>query len=93
MVQLLLANQARPIIIVDWSPLGQGTEYQLLRATIPAGGRALTLYESCHLEHQLANRKIHQEFLGSVPKVFLQYLNLNLSTDFSVYFDLPPLPR
>ena len=35
----------------------------------------------------------HLQVLGNVPKVFCGFLKHNLSTDFSVYFDLPPLPR
>lgn len=69
MANLVLGSKKRPIIIIDWSPLGQGTEYQLLRATIPAGGRALTLYESSHLESQLTNRKVHQEFLSQLSLI------------------------
>lgn len=69
MANLVLGSKKRPIIIIDWSPLGLGTEYQLLRATIPAGGRALTLYESSHLESQLTNRKVHQEFLSQLSLI------------------------
>lgn len=69
MAGFILGNIRRPIIIVDWSPLGQGSEHQLLRATIPVGGRALTLYESAYPECLLTNRKVHQEFLARLCQI------------------------
>lgn len=69
MTGLILGNIRRPIIIVDWSPLGQGTEHQLLRATLPSGGRALTLYESAYPESLLTSRKVHQEFLAKLCQI------------------------
>lgn len=69
MTRLILGNTRHPIIIVDWSPLGQGTEHHLLRATVPVGGRALTLYESSYPECLLTSRKVHQEFLARLCQI------------------------
>ena len=48
----LLKNVKHPIIIVDWSPVNH-VDKQILRATIPIGGRAFTLYEEVHPECKL----------------------------------------
>ncbi|MCF6256020.1 MAG: hypothetical protein L3K25_06920 [Gammaproteobacteria bacterium] len=45
MSQALLKGNQRPLIIVDWSELTTDRDYHLLRASLPVGGRALTLYE------------------------------------------------
>jgi hypothetical protein len=34
--------------IVDWSPLTDDQSQQLLRASLPVGGRSITLYEEVH---------------------------------------------
>ena len=52
-----------PIILVDWSPLCASQKWQLLRASIPVGGRSLTLYEEVHPQSKLGNRKVQQDFL------------------------------
>ena len=45
---LILGGAIRPLIIVDWSDLDGSKRHFLLRASTPAGGRALTLYEEVH---------------------------------------------
>ena len=43
----------RPVILVDWSDLDAAKRHFLLRAAVPAGGRALTVYEEVHtVQHQ-----------------------------------------
>ena len=58
----LLRNIQHPIIIVDWSPVNH-VDKQIIRATIPVGGRAFTLYEEVHPESQLASSKVHKAFI------------------------------
>lgn len=58
----LLRNIKHPIIIVDWSPVNH-VDKQILRATIPIGGRAFTLYEEVHPESQLGSQKVHKAFI------------------------------
>ena len=48
----LLSTVERPWIIVDWSDVELGHEYLMLKATVPVGGRALSIYEEVHpLKH------------------------------------------
>lgn len=51
-----------PIIAIDWSPLCADQSW-LLRAALPVGGRAITLYEEVHPQSKLGNRKIQHLFL------------------------------
>src|SRR5690606_7576163 len=48
MAQWLLKSLPMPVILVDWSPLTDDQSQQLLRASLPVGGRAITLYEEVH---------------------------------------------
>ena len=75
---LLLGGVTQPIIVVDWSKLSHNRRWQLLRASVPVGGRALTLYEEVHPLSKLGNRAVQRRFLarlkdivpsGSVPIV------------------------
>lgn len=58
----LLKNLQYPIIIIDWSPVNH-TDKQILRATIPIGGRAFTLYEEVHPESKLGTLPVHKAFI------------------------------
>lgn len=60
---LLLGGCGRPVILVDWSDLSYDRGFQLLRASIPVGGRALTLYEEVHPLSLLGNRGVQRSFL------------------------------
>ncbi|MCF6259817.1 MAG: hypothetical protein L3J98_06610 [Gammaproteobacteria bacterium] len=58
MSQALLKGNQRPLIIVDWSELTTDRDYHLLRASLPVGGRALTLYEEVHSMKKSIRKKI-----------------------------------
>ena len=60
--QFLLRHIKHPLIIVDWSPVNH-VDKQILRATLPIGGRAFTLYEEVHDESDLGSLKAHKAFL------------------------------
>ena len=56
MAQWLLQSIRLPLILIDWSPLTADQSQQLLRAALPTGGRAITLYEEIHTNLKLGNR-------------------------------------
>jgi hypothetical protein len=45
LARTLLAGNTRPIIIVDWSDFELGRKWLMLKAAVPVGGRAITIYE------------------------------------------------
>jgi hypothetical protein len=61
--QIALARIREPLIIIDWSDLKADQSLHLLRASLPVGGRALTLYEEVHKQRKLNNRRIQIRFL------------------------------
>ena len=69
MTQWLLHALPMPLILFDWSPLTDDQSWQLLRASLPVGGRSLTLYEEVHPRSKLGNRKVQQQFLDCLHRM------------------------
>jgi hypothetical protein len=63
LARMLLAGVAEPLIVVDWSDLKEDQSLPLLRASLPVGGRSLTLYEEVHTQRNLGNRQVQHRFL------------------------------
>lgn len=61
--RLLLAGLTEAVIVVDWSDLKADQSLHLLRASLPVGGRSLTLYEEVHPQAKLNSRQVHIRFL------------------------------
>jgi len=51
---------------VDWSDYSHDRRWQLLRASVPVGGRALTLYEEVHSLSDYGKAYIHKQFLERI---------------------------
>lgn len=69
MARWVLKGQRRPVILVDWSDCAPGHQYLMLKAAVPAGGRALTLYEEVHPLSAYNSRGVHQAFLVRLKAV------------------------
>lgn len=67
--RLLIGQQKHPILIADWSPIPGNELFQLLRISIPMGGRSLTIYEECFKEKKLNNTQVHDNFLDELEKI------------------------
>lgn len=81
LTQWLLARVPQPLILVDWSDLPPNRQWQLLRASIPIQGRALTLYEEVHPLKALGNRRVHLAFLHHLRTVLPSTVRPILVTD------------
>jgi hypothetical protein len=66
MTRMLLRNIEAPIILIDWSVLCADQQFHVLRASIPVGGRALTLYEKIYPQTDLGNRDVQHAFLNTL---------------------------
>ena len=69
MTEWLLKSLPMPLILFDWSPLTNDQSQQLLRASLPVGGRSITLYEEVHPRAKLGNRKVQQQFLERLQRM------------------------
>lgn len=63
MAVLLVGTQPRPLLLVDWSDARCDRSLQLLRASIVAEGRSLTVYEEVHPLTHYDNRTVRAQFL------------------------------
>jgi hypothetical protein len=67
--RITLARIAAPVILIDWSDLKADQSLHLLRASLPVGGRALTLYEEVHPQKKLGNRAVQHRFLQRLSEM------------------------
>lgn len=65
----LIGGHPQPIILVDWSDLSANRDFHLLRASIPVGGRALTIYEQTHHQAYAGKPRVHQCFLAKLKAI------------------------
>ncbi len=78
--QTLLKNIKYPLIIIDWSPVNR-LDKQILRAVIPIGGRAFSIYEEIYPEKQLGTVGAHKDFLNKLASVIPGGITPIISTD------------
>jgi len=67
--RMLLAGVAEPLIVIDWTDLKSDQSLHLLRASLPVGGRSLTLYEEVHTQENLGNRQVQHRFLQRLADI------------------------
>ena len=80
MTRFLLRHTKYPLIIVDWSPVNH-VDKQILRATLPIGGRAFTLYEQVHPESELGSLKAHKSFIRRLAAMIPDGVTPIVTTD------------
>ncbi len=69
MIPKLLSNLKRPIILVDWSDLDARQENFLLRASLVAQGRSLTLLEEVHPLNKKEKPETHRSFIHRLSAI------------------------
>lgn len=67
--RVTLARIGEAVIVIDWSDLKADQSLHLLRASLPVGGRALTLYEEVHRQKKLNNATVHRRFLQRLAQL------------------------
>lgn len=77
----VLGGIARPLIVVDWSDFEPGQRFAMLKAAVPLGGRALTIYERVFPFKRYNSPGAHREFLQSLRTVLPQECRPIVVTD------------
>jgi hypothetical protein len=67
--RMLLTGVAEPLIVIDWSDLKADQSLHILRASVPVGGRSVTLYEELHPRRDLGNRRVQHRFLQRLAEM------------------------
>ena len=65
----IIGQQKHPVILIDWSDLSTGRKFNLLRASLPVGGRAITLYDESHPQKKLNNPEVEKQFLKKLHEI------------------------
>lgn len=76
-----LLRGKHPVILVDWSDLKRDGAWVLLRAAVPVGGRALTLYEHIYPARQVNSPNAQETFLKALAQVVPSGIQPVLVTD------------
>lgn len=64
-----LLRSPQPVILVDWSDLKADQSLHVLRAAVPLGGRALTLFEQIHPQRRLGSAAAERDFLRRLRRL------------------------
>jgi len=77
----LLTAIPRPLIIVDWADCELERQLLIIRASVPIGGRAYTLYEEVHPLRRYNNPKTHRYFLDQLQLIVPNHVIPIIVTD------------
>lgn len=80
-IQTLLLGNRRPVIVVDWSDFQTGRQWAMLKAAVPVGGRAISLYERVFPFKRYNSPGAHREFLLALRSVLPQDCRPIIVTD------------
>lgn len=64
-----MIGNKRPVIIVDWSDFELGREWLMIKAALPTGGRAITLYEQVFPFKRYNSPSAHRDFLRALHAI------------------------
>jgi len=64
-----LIRQSHPLVVVDWSDLKGDQRWCVLRAAVPVGGRALTVYEQIFPLCRIGQPTAQLEFLRTLKRL------------------------
>jgi hypothetical protein len=78
---ILIGTKKNPVILIDWSGLTKCGKYLMIRAAVPLGGRAITIYEEVHPEKDYDNRRVNTKFLHTVKEVLPAHCSPIIVTD------------
>ena len=76
----LIADHSSPWVLIDWTKMPH-KNFQVIRASLVAKGRAITLYEEIHDEKKLGSPKVHKKFLQELKKILPLSCNPIIVTD------------
>ena len=81
MAKMIIGQQRRPVILIDWSDLSADREFHMLRAAIPVDGRSMTIYEESHHQRYDGNPHVQKRFLHQLKSVLPHHCHPIIVTD------------
>jgi hypothetical protein len=67
--ELLFKENHRPLLLVDWTPVGNKRVNHALAASTPIGGRAVMIYAEVHPEKRCGSPRVEKQFLVRLQAV------------------------
>lgn len=67
--RILLKNNFRPVILIDWSGLTPCGAFHFLSASLAVNGRSFPLYDQAYPLKEQMNDKTHKNFLNTLQKM------------------------
>ena len=77
----LISAIPRPLIVVDWADCELDRQLLIIRAAVPIGGRAYTLYEEVHPMRRYNSPKTHRRFLEQLHRIVPEHVTPIIVTD------------
>jgi hypothetical protein len=68
-IRLVLKNNKRPIILIDWSGLTPCGAFHFLSGSVAINGRSLTLYDQAYPLKEYTSEKTHRDFLKTLQSL------------------------
>jgi hypothetical protein len=69
MAKWVIKKNTRPIIIIDWSGLTSCGKFHFLRASVPVGGRALSILDMAFPLSEYGSQKTHKKFIKQLEEI------------------------
>lgn len=85
----ILKRNKRPIILVDWSQLGENDKYYIINASIPYGGRSISIYQEVHHKSLYNTTPINKAFLTNLKHLIPTDCTPIIVTDAGTTFRCP----
>lgn len=85
----LLLKIKRPIILIDWSQLGDNDKYYIITASIPYGGRSLSIYQEVHPKSLYNTTPTNTGFLIHLKQIIPAECTPIIITDAGTSFRCP----
>ena len=81
MARALLMRIERPLIVVDWADCELERQLLIIKAAVPIGGRAITVYEEVHPMRRYNAPRTHRRFLQRLKEVLPEHVRPIIVTD------------
>lgn len=81
LARTVLSGLKQPLIVVDWADCELDRAMLILRASVPAAGRAITVYEEVHPLSRYNSPKTHRAFLKTLHHIVPSHVTPIVVTD------------
>jgi hypothetical protein len=89
LAKYILRDIKQPIILIDWSQLGDNDKHYLISAAVPYGGRSFSIYQEVHPKSLYNTKPTNLNFLIHLQKILPTHCIPIIVTDAGTAFRSP----